>query len=365
MRTLHPIRRTAPLLLALAASSSFAETSPRPAASATPPSAGVTPAVREAALARARVWLRPAVPPGEADLERNNPGGPRALLGDELVCTFRESQSRGQTPKFLCVMEDGEVVKVKSGKDNPEVFSEIAGARLLGALGFLTDEVYAIDRVRCLGCPPRPQDLSWWGRLLRRRPPEVVFEMAAVERRLPGHSLRSGWAWYELARVDARLGGASRAELDALRLMAVFLAHWDNKAENQRLSCQGGLAADGTCVEPVAFIRDVGGSFGPGKVDLARWRTIPIWTDRATCKVSLRKLPYRGGTFPDSRISERGRALLAGLLGQLSDAQIRGLFSGARFPLYMGHSSGGDDLEAWVAAFRAKVTEITENRCPE
>src|SRR5687768_14224858 len=143
MPALRPLRRTAPLLLVLAAPSSFAQPAPRPPTSGRPPSSDVTPAVRERALARARVWRRPAIPPGEVDLERNNPAGPPALMGDELVCTFRESQSRGQTPKFLCVMEDGEVVKVKSGRNNPEVFSEIAGARLMAALGFPTDEVYA------------------------------------------------------------------------------------------------------------------------------------------------------------------------------------------------------------------------------
>jgi hypothetical protein len=314
------------------------------------------------ALRRAKVWRRPAVPVASADLQRN-PRGPEALPEDELVCAFRQRQPRGQTPKIWCALPSGEVVKVKMGLDNPEVFSDVAAARLMTALGFPTDEMYAVARVRCEGCPSR-EPLSWWRRALRSRPKEVVYEHVAVERRLPGRSLGDGWAWYELSQVDPKLGGSSRAEVDALRLMAAFLGHWDNKAQNQRLVCQGGLAANGSCAAPLAIVQDLGGSFGPPKVDLERWRALPIWSEPATCKVSLRSLPYRGGTFPEVVISEAGRAHLAALLGELSEAQIRGLFAGARFPMYTRHAPGAADTGAWTRAFQEKVRKITEHRCP-
>ena len=42
------------------------------------------------------------------------------------------------------------------------------------------------------------------------------------------------------------------------------------------------------------------------------WTKTPIWTDRARCLVSMKMFPYQeGGTFPDTRISERGRQMLA------------------------------------------------------
>ena len=318
---------------------------------------------RKDALTRAKVWQKPAVPVAAADLQ-HNPGGPHALSEEEVVCTFRQRQRRGLTPKLTCALPSGEVVKVKTGLDNPEVFSDVAAARLLAALGFPADEMHTVARLRCVGCP-MPYEVSWWRRILVPRPKEVVYEHVAVERRFPGRGVGTGWAWYELAQVDARRGGSSRAELDALRLMAVFLAHWDNKAENQRLVCQGGVTADGSCLEPIAFVQDLGGCFGPLKVDLQKWRAFPVWSDPATCRVSLRALPFRGGTFPDATISEDGRALLARLLGQLSEAQIRGLFAGARFPLYSGHARGAADTSAWVQAFQEKVRQITETRCPK
>ena len=46
-----------------------------------------------------------------------------------------------------------------------------------------------------------------------------------------------GWAWFELDRIDAARGGAPEPKIDALRLLAVLLAHWDNKGANQRLIC--------------------------------------------------------------------------------------------------------------------------------
>ena len=46
------------------------------------------------------------------------------------------------------------------------------------------------------------------------------------------------------------------------RLLAVFLAHWDNKAENQRLVCLSKTWPEGTaCREPFLLLQDVGSTF--------------------------------------------------------------------------------------------------------
>lgn len=67
------------------------------------------------------------------------------------------------------------------------------------------------------------------------------------------------------------------------------------------------------------MIQDLGGSFGPPKLDLANWASSRIWADAARCIVSMRALPYEGSTFPDTRISEEGRRFLAERLDRLSD----------------------------------------------
>jgi hypothetical protein len=159
--------------------------------------------------------------------------------------------------------------------------------------------------------------------------------------------------------------GRSRAELDAFLLMAVFLAHWDNKMPNQRLVClPGGGPADGRCQRPLALIHDAGATFGPRKMDLDGWRSAPIWEDRSTCTIGMGTLPYGGGTFRSVRISEEGRQLLAGLLSRLSTGQVVELFSSAR-AASEPHLSGEWSPEVWARLFVEKTRAIREGAaCP-
>jgi hypothetical protein len=328
-------------------------------------------ALRDSALRRARVW-RP-VDVAAADLS-NNPPDPDGTLSEPLVrCQMVHREMGGTTPKFDCALPDGEVIRVKYGR-TAEVPAEIATTRLLTALGFGADRVYRVSRLRCYGCPRVPY---YSMRLFSFAHADAVltsgafaerytdFEWVAVERKV-GRSIEAGdiegWAFYELDKAGTD-GGASRAEIDALRLMAVFLSHWDNKAPNQRLACLSPVAAgakgDRACPEPFAFIQDAGSTFGPKKVDLSRWRETAIWADRATCTVSMRDLPYQGATFPDVRISEGGRALLARQLEALTETQIRGLFTAARFE----EAEGGGDVSGWVDAFRQKVRQVSDAKC--
>ena len=60
------------------------------------------------------------------------------------------------TPKFHCEMPDGQVLKVKYGASNGELPAEVAGTRLLAALGFGADAMYVVGKVRCTGCPRSP-----------------------------------------------------------------------------------------------------------------------------------------------------------------------------------------------------------------
>jgi hypothetical protein len=342
---------------------------PRASASPTP---GVAESLRrrEDALARAKVWRQPARPVAEADLRHDGPGPFKA--SDRIECRYQLKLGGGVTPKFHCLLPDGRVIKVKYGKFNPEPRTEWAATRLLSTLGFGADHMYAVKRVRCRGCPAYPHPR--WGpmnSLFARPSGHVDFEHVAVEDPLPGREIevgeKQGWAWYELDKVDASLGGASRAELDAFRLMAVFLAAWDNKAENQRLLClPGGDRPDGGCTTPFAYIQDVGSTFGPKGLDLEAWRGTPVWADAEACRVSMRSLPFRGATFRDAVISERGRSLLAGLLTQLRPPQVRDLFTASGFTEYAGSSPAGRDVENWRAAFDEKVRQIADRpACPE
>jgi hypothetical protein len=331
--------------------------------------------IRADALARAQVWREPAVAVEKADLAKNagddHPLDPARLLS----CKFLPKSVSGTTPKFDCVLEGGEVVKVKYG-GSAEVYGEVAASRLLAALGFGADRMALLERVRCFGCPYSPfrtyqmlelarVDGAYTDRIDYDR--HVDFSWVSVERRFPGSSIDTpdtkGWAFFELEKIDPARGGAPRAHVDALRLMAVLMHHWDNKSENQRLVCLSDPGAAAECPRPFAFVQDVGATFGPSKIDFGRWSARPVFNDPDSCAVDMKDLPFEGATFAPVVIGEDGRRFLADRLTRLSDAQLAALFTAAGFPRYHKGRGPGADVSAWVAAFRGKVEAIASRTC--
>lgn len=336
--------------------------------------------VRDDALAAARVWRQPSTPIGSADLRVNPHHEGGWSDDDEIDCRFTLEPVDGTTPKFYCELPSGESIKVKYGRNNAELAAEVAATRLLTALGFFTDDMFVVQRVRCAGCPTFPfQALRCLARLGVQRacmPGGIdygrvaTFDAVVLERKRAGRVIESfedqGWAWFEIDRIDPSRGGSATADVDALRLMAVFLAHWDNKSANQRLVCPPrGDRPDGSCAEPLAIIQDLGATFGPLKVDLHNWTRGRIWKNAADCTVSMAHMPWGGGTFPERRISEAGRSLVLNLLEQLSDDQLREFFEGSRIiaqDQFTGHATR---TEAWIRAFQWRVEQIrAAGPCP-
>jgi hypothetical protein len=331
-------------------------------------------ALRRDALPRARVWQEPAVPVAQADLGRNPPAADALRLDSRIVCRFQLRSTPGYSPKFHCVQPGGDVLKVKYGWNSREVRTEVASTRLLAALGFGADRMYVVDRVRCFGCPPYPHEkMAWFGALRMDYREYRDFDFVAIERPLPGLPLETdeekGWRWDELSHIDPARGGSPRAEVDALRLVAVFLANWDSKDSNQRLVClpDGGQASpDPGCARPFVYMDDVGTTFGPHSMNLDTWSARPVWADAARCLVSMKGLPYDGATFGDARISEGGRLLLARQLTALTDAQIHDLFRGARFQDFPWDHDYEGDIGRWTAVFHDRVRQIADRApCPE
>lgn len=317
----------------------------------------------------AQVWTPTTIP--ELDL-RTGPAGKGAIAPDELVeCDFVESKPEGSSKKFRCKLSDGDVVKVRYGAENGEVEGTILASRLLWALGFGADRAYPV-RVFCRGCSDDP----WVKR--KKSTGDHQFDIATIERKAPGHEMNAdpdGWSWTELDLVDETQGGAPRHQRDALKLLAVLIQHTDNKSIQQRLNCQpGGLTDDGICTKPFLLMHDVGLTFGhanyfnrneTASVNFQLWKDTPIWRDKAACIGHLSKSST--GTLGDPKISEAGRAFLAGLLDQLSEKQIHDLFDighverRSRKP---GSQEPPASVDEWVAAFEQKRAEIDATRCP-
>jgi hypothetical protein len=278
----------------------------------------VSPDERIEALSRASIWIAPP-PVARADL------GVDPTQPKEITCTFEITELGGTAPKFDCRSEKGDRLRIKYGS-SPEVPSEVAAAKLLHALGFGADNVAIVEKVRCYGCPAEPFiTMKTLGLAGAQKLYEKVmdakeykdFEWAAGRAQAlwtPDRDRRGRRLGLLRARSDrSKKGGSPRAHVDALRLLAVMLSHWDNKSENQRLVClsEKDWPDGGKCSRPFAMLQDVGSAFGPRKVDLPEWEKAPLWADRASCTTSMDALPYHGATFTPVKITEAGRTHLA------------------------------------------------------
>jgi hypothetical protein len=330
------------------------------------PYKGVDNDVRLKALRYAQVSRPVDVP--SMDMRMGPTGAKGFAPGAEVTCDYDEEKLTG-TPKFNCVIPPGDKIRVKYGARNGEVNAEVAATRLLWALGFGADPVYPAT-VICRGCPENPIIDHKKAEGSRR------FTPAAIERKMPGDEMQlfknSGWSWVELTFVDQAVGGAPVEQRDALKLLAAFIQHTDNKPQQQRLVCLDrakGLAPapDGSCLHPFMMINDVGKTFGTATmfnsddksaVNFGEWSNTPVWKNETGCVAQLSK--SMTGSLEHPKISEAGRKFLAALLGQLSDRQLHDLFDVAQFAKRDPHTR----IEDWVDAFKKKRADISSRTCP-
>jgi len=320
-------------------------------------------------IRRAEVWQPTDV--ASMDLKAGPQKGAFAP-GATVACDYVKEVFTGTSPKFGCALGKDDHVKVRYGVNNGEVYGGVAATRLLWALGFGADPIYPVHVV-CRGCP---KDLRGDG---TAGPDETRFDVAGIERKMPGLEIESfegpGWAWPELNLVNPTTGATQQTHRDALTLLAVLLQHSDNKTNQQRLICLGEHAEKhelAKCAEPFMMIHDVGQTFGRanlfnrssiGSVNLEMWSHTPIWKDPKRCIGNL--ATAQTGTLNDPTISEAGRKFLADLLTKLSDAQLRDLFTVARFadkPVNGG--TGRTTVDAWADAFKHKRDEINSVTYP-
>ena len=353
-------------------------------------------------IRRAGVWEPTDV--AVKDLFAGPTGRLPIAIDDEVACDFVPKTMSGWSEKFTCRLEDGTLVKVKY--DGPshykEAYGEVLGTRLFWALGFYADRMIPVH-VTCRGCPEEP---FVWVSEKQRRPVDdegnlkslprkahvgtYRFEVAAIEESVDAATIEQedhqGWDWDVLDDVDADAGGASRAEIDALKLLNAFVQNADNKAAQNRLACpRNAIATDASgavrCEHPILYVADLGSVFGhggfttggTGRIDYEGWKSRRVWRDAPACRARLSAVGgfFRHTTLKDPVIGEAGRALLADLLGRLSDRQIADLFRVARVERLGLETTDAEGrkrpvtIDDWVRLFKEKRREITEHPgCP-
>ena len=163
-------------------------------------------------LRQARIWE-----PIDVASENLYDGPHRDLklaVDRDVTCDFYPKPMRGFTEKFLCRLDDGQILKVKydDGPQYKEAVSEVLGTRLFWALGFYADTMFPV-RVTCRHCPRQPwkyvraskntHDLDENG-MIRSLPVKAevgtyTFYPAAVEESLDvepiEHRKNQGWSW--------------------------------------------------------------------------------------------------------------------------------------------------------------------------
>ena len=345
----------------------------------------ISEAERVSYIRGAQVWRKTDIP--SMNLQTGPPGG--FAPHQDVTCDYVVPAKKltGNSPKFDCALAPDDVVKVKYRETNGKVYAEVAATRLFWALGFGADGIYQV-RLTCRGCPQDP-----W-KAAEPRLPSVVFEHAIIERSMPGHEIASkpqeGWKFPELDLVDPSQGGAPPEQRDALRLLAAFVQHTDNKPSNQRLICLPKSSPPDAppgqrCTAPFLLVHDLGSTFGrgallnahsTGSANFKEWSRVPLWKDAESCKTRL------GGnitlvsylfsavdryTLKDPVVSEAGRRFLADLLNQLTDEQIRAMFTAASMDARQWDSPEDRDrngtINQWVAAFKEKREELTAHSC--
>ena len=257
----------------------------------------------------------------------------RIALRPRLIeCRFRFSDLGGTTPKFHCVLESGKELRAKYG---PGIRDPRRSGRHPPA-----DRA----RLRCRhGHAGRTASLSRLSqRTVRDRESRRGDGRAAFIRTCRGSTTRyEDFEWVvDGAEVRgppdrepiSRRAGRSSSSTRSIRRRAARRVRTSTRCGCSRCSSPIGTTRpriSGWCVcrrhgrraraarEPFLMLQDVGSTFGPRRVDLEAWETSTIWEDRAACKVSMQDLPYGGGTFGPTRISERGRRFLARLLDAL------------------------------------------------
>ena len=328
--------------------------------------------------------------------QKQNKRWKKFTFNQTVRCSFQEpiigDKPGGKTPKFWCVDDLGNSFKVKyqQGQDfgYHGVHGEILATRLFWALGFPADAVYPV-KVKCRNCPERPWEYikafysNKTNELKKPRVQELEIDNAIIEFKFPYDKIEitksQGWSWSEfktLSKENKELA----IQKESLALLASFIQHADNKAEQQRLVCMDkDRKKNEPCEKPMLMIQDLGFSFGQGHVEnektkgtasLEGFKNAPIWSNQEQCITKVNY--YYTGEAIEIKVSEKARQFLVEKLEKLTDNDLIHLFVAARLDLRKdekNNSLSEEDIKQnaiildWVNAFKERVKKLSEHRC--
>lgn len=296
-----------------------------------------------------QLWRQPDIP---SENLFYGPGGQEHQPRGPFV--FEKEDLEGTNPKFDVRDADGVKWKVKLGA---EAHPETAASRFVWAVGYYADEDYFLDQIQVVGLPKhlhRGQDKIEHGGVMR----DVRLKRQQSEKKV------GGWNWRDNRFVGTR-------ELDGLRVMMAMIDNWDLKDENNAVR---DIQKPGDGVEREFLVSDLGASFGTtgrkisheaSKGNLDAYKKADFITDVQPNSVSF-AVPSRpeailvldvpeyasrvGMEWIGKDIPIQNVRWIAGLLGQLSDQQIRDAFRAAGYL--------GPELDGFTFTFEHRIAEL-------
>ncbi len=273
------------------------------------------------------------LPPGKAvlweavDIESldlfNGPGG-TGMQPDLKRIEFIEEEKDGHNKKSRIRDGSGKGWVAKLGR---EAKPETAAVRLLWALGYKSEINYLVPKITI--------------------PTQGTFENVRLEARPDNVERLEEWKWRDNPFVGTN-------ELEGLKMMMVFLNNWDVlDLQNKVLQVDGELHY---------IVSDLGSTFGklgsnnlPVVYRIGRSTGNPEdymktkFIDGVENKVV--DVAYRGKNRDlFEGFSTENAAWLAGLLGRLSDKQIRDAFRAARY--------SPDEIDLFTSGVKNRISEL-------
>ena len=246
------------------------------------------------------LWREPG------DIESRNlllGAGGEAMKPDLTSVTFLEDKPGGYSKKYLVRDAAGREWVAKLGK---EAQPDTAANRLLWAVGYETEIAYLVPSLNIIG--------------------KGTFENVRLEAR-PDEVKRTGeWKW-----EDNPFKG--KPEMQGLKILMALINNWDIKDSNNEILATKGQTSGG---ELRYIVSDLGATFGKTGGFISRSRNKPSDYVKAefvkSVKGELIDFNYGGKNkkmFED--LTVRDAKWIAGLLGRLSNEQIKDAFRAANY----------------------------------
>lgn len=253
---------------------------------------------------------------------------------------FVKEDLKGSNPKVDVTDANGTIWTVKfeaKRREMSKVHCEVAANRIVGAFGYVVDEMYFVPSGMIEGATGLTRAKNSLG-------PDGSFKNARFKRRAKGEKKDVYWNWNKNPFAGTR-------ELSGLKILMIMLGNWDTKTNNNAVL---EVPNENGRTEAWYYVSDIGTAFGK----LGTWprrRTMWILEDYQQGKLikgingDTVDFHYAGRSSIGKIPLEHAR-WFARLLGQLSQNQVRKA-------LEAGEATQAE-IEGFSSKFMEKIGEL-------